>query len=83
MEGGGHEAGPGLQGYYSSRGLVALGTVMDGDCGIDVACQMLGLPQTFAQRAALREDISDYLLARVKNAMDARSHGVAARSGPR
>ena len=66
MEGVGHEGGPGLEGYYSSRGLVLLGTVMDGDCGIDVACQMLGLPQTFAQRAALREDISDYLLARVK-----------------
>ena len=54
-----------MQGYYSSRGLAVLGTIMDGDCGIGVACQMLGLPQTSAQRAALREDISDYLLARV------------------
>ena len=66
MEGVGHEGGPGLQGYYSSRGLVVLGTVMDGDCGIGVACQMLGLPQTFEQRTALREEISDYLFARVK-----------------
>ena len=65
MEGVCHEGGPCLQGYYSSRGLAVLGTVMDGDCGIDVACQMLGLPQTPAQRAALREEISDYLLARV------------------
>ena len=61
----GNEGGPGLQGFYSSKGLAILGTVMDGDCGIDVACQMLGLPQTLAQRAALREEISDYLLARV------------------
>ena len=61
----GNEGGPGLQGFYSSKGLAILGTVMDGDCGIDVACQMLCLPQTFAQRAALREEISDYLLARV------------------
>ena len=38
---------------------------MDGDCGIGVACQMLCLPQALAQRAALREEISDYLLARV------------------
>ena len=55
-----------MQGYYSSRGLVVLGTVMDGDCGIDVACQMLVLPQPPAQRAALREEISDHLFARVK-----------------
>ena len=55
-----------MQGYYSSRGVAVLGTVMDGDCGIDVACQMLGLPQTLAQRAVLREEISDYLLARLK-----------------
>ena len=38
---------------------------MDGDCGIDVACQMLSLPQTFSQRVLLREEISDYLLARL------------------
>ena len=65
MEGVCHEGGPGLQGYYSSRGLAVLGTVMDGDCGVDVACQMLCLPQTPDQRAALRVEISDYLLARV------------------
>ena len=61
----GNEGGPGLQGFYSSKGLAVLGTVMDGDCVIDVACQMLCLPQTLAQRAALRVEISDYLLARV------------------
>ena len=66
MEGMCDGGGSCLQCYYSSRGLAVLGTVMDGDCGIDVACQMLGLPQTPAQRAALRKEISDYLLARVK-----------------
>ena len=55
-----------MQGYYSSKEVALLGTVMDGDCGIDVACQMLGLPQTLAQRAVLREEISDYLIARLK-----------------
>ena len=62
---GGHEGGLGLQGFYSSNGIVVLSIVMDGDCGIDVACQMLGLPQTLAQRTALRGEISDHLLARV------------------
>ena len=47
-----------------SRFLVI--TVMGGDRGIDVACQMLCLPQALAQRASLREEISDYLLERVK-----------------
>ena len=61
----GNEGGPGLQGFYSSKGLAILGTVMDGDCGIDVDCQMLCLPQTLAQRVALREEISDYLLERI------------------
>ena len=61
----GHEGGPGLQGFYFSKGIAVLGIVMDGGCGIDVACQMVGLPQTLAQRTALREEISDRLLARV------------------
>ena len=39
---------------------------MDGDCGIDVACQMLGLAQTPDQRTCLREKISDYLVDRVR-----------------
>ena len=59
---GGHE----IEGFYSALGVAVLGTVMDGDCGIDVACQMLSLPQTASRRAALREEISDYLIARVQ-----------------
>ena len=62
----GHAGGPGLQGFYSSKGIAVVGTVMDGDCGIDLACQMLGLPHTLAQRTALRQEISDHLLARVR-----------------
>ena len=61
----GYEGGLGVQGFYSSKGIAVLGTVMDVDCGIDVACQMWGLPRTLAQRTALREAISNYLLARV------------------
>ena len=45
-----------IEGFYSTLGVAVLGTVMDGDCGIDVMCQMLSLPQTFQQRLALRED---------------------------
>ena len=51
----GHEGEHGLQGVYSSKGIAVLGTVMDGGCGIGVTCQMLGLPQTLAQRAELRD----------------------------
>ncbi len=54
-----------LVGFYSGLGLAMWGTVVDGDCGVDVWCQMLGLPQTPSQRVALREEISDYLMARV------------------
>ena len=49
-------AGCSFQAFYNRLGSVALGTVVDGDCGIDVACQMLGLPQTIQQRCSLRED---------------------------
>ena len=60
-----HTGGHGLQGFYSSKGIAVLGTVMDGDCGIDLACQMLGLPQTREQREALRVELNEYLMARV------------------
>ena len=48
--------GHSIDAFYSAKGLALLGTVADGDCGIDVACQMLGLPQTAAQRLTLREE---------------------------
>ena len=55
LPGGGHS----IEGFYSSHGMALLGTVADGDCGIDVACLMLGLEQTGAQRALLREEPHD------------------------
>ena len=45
--------------------MALLGAVCDGDCGLDVCCQMLGRLQTLEERQKLREEISDYLLARV------------------
>ena len=50
-----------FDGFYSTLGVAVLGTAMDGDCGIDVACQMLSLPQTPAQRAGLREETAELL----------------------
>ena len=59
--GGYAEGGASFHGFYSTLGVAVLGTVMDGDCGIDVACQMLSLPQTPAQRAGLREETAELL----------------------
>ncbi len=49
--------GDSIEALYSSMGMALLGTVMDGDCGIDVACQMEELPQTAVQRALVREEL--------------------------
>ena len=49
-------AGHSLEEFYQSRGVVLLGTVVDGDCGIDVMCNMLSLPQTLGTRSGLRQD---------------------------
>ena len=48
--------------FYSRLGVTVLGTVTDGDCGIDLMCLMSGLGQTLAYRTALREQLSDFLL---------------------
>ena len=58
--------GDGIQSHYQRLGVVLLGTVMDGDCGVDCACQMLGLPTSREARNQLRQDVSDYLMARVE-----------------
>ena len=50
--------------YYASLGVMAVSTVCDGDCGLDVMTMMLGLPQSSENRTALRHEISDYFLAR-------------------
>ena len=60
-----HTGGPGLQGFYRSNRTAVLGTVMDGGRDIDLARQMLGLPQTRKPRETLRGGISEHLIARV------------------
>ena len=39
---------------YQGLGVVPLGTVIDGDCGLDVMTTMLSRPQTFEARKELR-----------------------------
>ena len=46
-----------IEALYSSMGMALVGTVVDGDCGIDVACQMQGLLQRADQRALVREEL--------------------------
>jgi hypothetical protein len=53
---GGDSGGSSIESFYHHLGLAILGTVMDGDCGLDVACQMEGLCQTVENRTQLRED---------------------------
>ena len=53
-----------VQGFYESRGLVVIGSVVDGDCGIDVMNMMLDQPQSIGNRTQLRTEISDYLMDR-------------------
>ena len=38
-----------IEALNDSMGMALVGTVVDGDCGIDVACQMQGLLQTADQ----------------------------------
>ena len=61
----GERAGSRLEAFYARLGVVVLGTVCDGDCGVDVMCQMLGLPQDAATRKHVRQEVGDYLLQRV------------------
>ena len=53
--------GESIQSFYARLGMVLLGTVMDGNCGPDTACMMLGLPQTAQNYATLRREVADYL----------------------
>ena len=49
--------GNSIQAFYLRMGVALLGTVMDGDCAIDLACMMLGWPQTPQNRRFLREEL--------------------------
>jgi hypothetical protein len=48
--------GNSLEAFYAQRGQAVIATVVDGDCAMDVACLMLGLPQELAERVSLRKD---------------------------
>ena len=54
-----------FQAFYESRGVVLLGSVVDGDCGVDVMNMMLDKPQSLENRTQLRIELSDYLMDRV------------------
>ena len=50
---------------YAEMGVGILPTVLDGDCGMDVMTDMLGIDQTVESRNALRRELSDYLFDRI------------------
>ena len=56
----------GIRGFYAQRQVVVIATVVDGDCGLDVACLMLGLPRTLNNRWDLRNALADYLCDRAE-----------------
>ena len=56
----------GIRGFYAQRQVVVIATVVDGDCGLDVACLMLGLPRTRENRWDLRNALADYLCDRAE-----------------
>ena len=51
--------------FYHALGILAMSTVMDGDCGLDVMTRMVGRPHTIEARNQLRVEISDYLMDRI------------------
>ena len=55
-----------LEDFCSARGAALLDTVVDGDCGFDTMCIMLGLPQTLEQRSKVPEEIHEYIIQRVQ-----------------
>ena len=55
-----------MQAFYNPLGRVLMGTVTDNDCGLDVMCMMLQIPQTAEMRASLRIELNDYLLGRLE-----------------
>ena len=54
-----------IEGFYSILGIALLGTVVDGDCGIDVLRQMEGLPQSRGQRRLTREERHVHVITRL------------------
>jgi len=58
------EPGDSIRSFYSRCGLALLGSVVNGDCGPDVMCQMLGENLTGENFLRVRTELSEYLLAR-------------------
>jgi hypothetical protein len=56
--------GVGLQGFYNDIGRILLPTITNGNCGIDVMCQMKGIPATRANIELLRIEISDFVISK-------------------
>ena len=61
-----HICGTALEAFYTELGVLVVGTVADGDCGIDTMCQMVGTPQSREERYKHRQEIADFLLLRLR-----------------
>ena len=60
------EAADPLNRFYQQRDRFVIGTVCDGDCGIDVMTQMLERAQNADTRTELRRELYEYLMSRHK-----------------
>ena len=56
----------GFEAFYASLRVAVLVTVCDGDCAMDCMHLMRGRTSSFESRKALRIEISDYLISRMK-----------------
>ena len=50
------EGGTGITAFYAKKNLAIVGTVVDGDCGIDACCQMAGVKEDLESRCKMRQD---------------------------
>ena len=58
--------GTSIESFYQRLGQVVLGTVTDGDCGLDVMSQMIDRSQSSVSFTALREELAEYMVPRIK-----------------
>ena len=56
---------------YASLGVACIASAVDGDCGPDVMTMMLGIVPSAPARKDLRIEISDYLITRIGEPLDA------------
>ena len=55
-----------LEGYYASLGQQVIPIVADGDCGIDAMLKIVGELSTPLARKQLREELADFMVARIR-----------------